>query len=80
MPATTKRIPMERLVDTIRDYQERYELSDARVAEKLGVPRTTWTAIRNGQYPPRLEFAQAAARTPEFRATAIEVLVPPEGK
>jgi DNA-binding XRE family transcriptional regulator len=79
MPAT-KRIPMERLVDTIRDYQARYDMTDEKVAEKLGVPRTTWTSIRNGQYPPRLEFAQAAARTPEFRSAAIEVLVPPEAK
>lgn len=77
---TTRRTPMQRLVAQIAEYQERYGLSDSKMAAKLGLPRTTWTSIRNGQYPPRLEFAQTAARIMEFREAAVAVLVPAEAR
>jgi transcriptional regulator with XRE-family HTH domain len=65
------------LVDRIKTYQSTMGLSDAQVARRLGVTRTGWLAIRRGESTPTLRFAQKAARIPEFRDAAIDVLVPP---
>ena len=68
--------PMERLIAEIRDYQRRYRLSDRALAAKLGLPRTTWRAIRIREYRPRLQFAQDCLPLVEFRDAALNVLVP----
>lgn len=73
-PAHAKR--MGRLTKALTEYQARYELSDAEMAAKIGVPRTTWTSIRNGGYVPRLDFAQQCLALVEFREIAHGVLIP----
>lgn len=79
-PATARRAkapPSAELVEAMKDYQTRYSLSDGDMAKRIGVPRTTWTAIRVGQYTASLSFARKAYLMPEFRHLAQAVLLPP---
>jgi hypothetical protein len=71
--------PIESLVRVISQYQSSNELSDADVARKLGVPRSTWNNARLGLFRPGLGFAQKAAACQEFRAAAERVLMPAIG-
>lgn len=73
---TVRRQDIVTLVRAIRDYQKANSLTDAAVAKKLGMPRTTWNNARIGLYRPGLSFARKAAASREFRQAAERVLLP----
>lgn len=64
------------MVATIVAYQEKQDLTDQEVSELLNVPRSTWTAVRLGNFAPGLSFAQKVADVPRFRDVAAKVLMP----
>lgn len=64
------------MVAAIVAYQERQELTDQEVSELLSVPRSTWTAVRLGNFAPGLDFARKVADVPRFREAAAKVLMP----
>lgn len=68
--------PIAALVAQITHYQDERGLSDHALAARLGVPRSTWTAAKNGRFRPGLRFVQQVAHRREFRATARDILVP----
>lgn len=68
--------PIEALLETIRQFQRDEGWTDKQVAAKLGVPRSTWSAAKNGLFRPGLTFVQKCAASPEFRQQARAILLP----
>jgi hypothetical protein len=68
--------PIEALLGVMRAFQRDEGLSDKQMATKLGVPRSTWTAAKNGAFRPGLEFVQRVGGQPEFRQQARAILLP----
>lgn len=79
-PAPTKvpstREAMRKLLVALRRYQNVQNVSDEYMAGMLGIPRTTWTAVKNDNYRPSLEFVQKVWMVPGFRELAHAILEP----
>lgn len=52
----------QRILEALKQRQERLGLSDSEFAKLLGVPRRTWGLTRDGTKPVRHKIAQAARR------------------
>mgnify|MGYP001583983901 CR=1 FL=1 len=71
--------PLAALLESMRGYQREEGLSDKQMAAKLGIPRSTWTAAKNGSFRPGLEFVQKVAICAECRQLARTILLPASG-
>lgn len=72
--ATNGRDPIAQMVNEIRAYQEKAELTDQQIAEELGCPRSTWAAMRLGHFVPGRKFLAKVARSPRFKDAAMKAL------
>lgn len=63
------------LVATIAAYQETSEMTDQQLADEIGIPRSTWTALRLGNFRPGLKFASKMLKVPRFKEAATKVLI-----
>lgn len=68
--------PIEELLGAMREYQRAERLSDVEMSTLLGVPRSTWTAAKNGVFKPGIPFVHKIARCAVFRDLAQAILIP----
>jgi transcriptional regulator with XRE-family HTH domain len=61
------------MLTKLREIQRREELSDAAMADRLNIARSTWTEIRNGRLvlSPKVQMAAAQA-FPELLGALVQ--------
>ena len=65
---------IDHLVATITAYQEKSEMTDQQVADEIGCPRSTWSAMRLGHFTPGRTFLAKLAKVPRFKDAAMKAL------
>lgn len=65
---------IDHLVATITQYQEKAELTDQQIADEIGCPRSTWSAMRLGHFTPGRKLLSKLAKTPRFKDAAMKAL------
>lgn len=70
----TKTEAIKRMVNEVVAYQEQQALTDQALADELGVPRSTWTSVRLGNFIPGRNFAAQVAKVPRFADVALKAL------
>lgn len=66
----------KKLVDTIKDAQNKKEWSDGELSRQLGMAQSQWSRIQRGLRPITLEFLRAVARVfPELKWQVCDYVI-----
>jgi transcriptional regulator with XRE-family HTH domain len=63
------------LVDKLAAWQKEQDISDAKMAKKIGCARSTWATYRLKQKRPGWDFVRRVASSRGFRAIAMPYLL-----
>jgi len=71
---------LKTLIDKFIDIQRTNKLSDAKMAKRMGIHRSTWSLLRRGKYVPGREVLEGMARFTEVQPDIVLFLARDKGE
>ena len=66
---------MNKLIETIEEYQKKYHLTDSRFSQLVSLDRSTLSRIKNGKRNPGVRVLRAISQIPELKDVSFIYLM-----